>query len=194
MDWNKPGSDVYCESTFDRRFIKDLIGAKSVVLIESPYVNTSRLETYRSTLLRLTKRGVRVCVFVQEPWGWDRRGALTEVQDGRLRQMEAAFQALSAMQVCTFASGYSQSHKLPSLVNLTLRSVSKPRMRHQFQESARRNVTDRRLVYYGLTEIRIYFGDGEELVGFCENVSSTNKFTVKNGDLSPSNAPSTLRK
>lgn len=99
INWSEPGDDVYDERTFDARFIEDLQTAHSLVLIESPYLNPSRIQKYAPVLLSLTRRGVQVCVFVQEPWGWDRRDGSTIEQDGKLRQLDASVQALRNLGV-----------------------------------------------------------------------------------------------
>jgi hypothetical protein len=99
IDWNKKGHDVYDEKSFDLQFKRDLKDAKQFVLIESPYIKVERLEAYRDLFLSLRKRGVQICVFSQEPWGWDNRDALTDINKAKLKQVEVALGVLKSLGV-----------------------------------------------------------------------------------------------
>lgn len=95
LDWNKPGDDVYDERTFDARFRADLRNATRVVIVESPYIKTNRLRRYETELLALAKRGVRVCVFSDQPWDWDKRNeGFSRLQRASLQETEMAVHAL----------------------------------------------------------------------------------------------------
>jgi phosphatidylserine/phosphatidylglycerophosphate/cardiolipin synthase-like enzyme len=69
---NSPPSDLltsslYDEQTFYRAFIHDLKSAKNEVIIESPYMTTSRLLVLEPVLKKLIKKGVKVRVNTRFP-------------------------------------------------------------------------------------------------------------------------------
>lgn len=57
---------VYTQDDFLEPFKLDLDGALSFVYIQSPYATTTGVERLRTSLEELVKRGIRVCVFLQE--------------------------------------------------------------------------------------------------------------------------------
>ncbi|MGH9552258.1 MAG: phospholipase D-like domain-containing protein, partial [Terriglobales bacterium] len=58
---------VYDRDTFIEAFVADVKQAKGRVLILSPYLGRTRIRLILPALTRCIKRGVPICVFVQEP-------------------------------------------------------------------------------------------------------------------------------
>ena len=77
MNWFNPkikakstdftGSILYDESTFYNSFMKDLMGAKEEVIIESPFITNERMNGFRSCFKKLSERGVKIYVFTRDP-------------------------------------------------------------------------------------------------------------------------------
>lgn len=97
IDWNAPTDDVRDHTNFDAVYIEDLYAAKSSVLIKCPYCSVNRLEKLGEAFTGLVKRGVKVCVYLQEPKNWDRRHELQPVDRGKIKQLEAAIATLLEM-------------------------------------------------------------------------------------------------
>lgn len=60
-------SNLFDERTFYRAFLQDLKTCQKEVIIESPYITTSRLRTFLPTLRKLVKKGVVVRVNTRFP-------------------------------------------------------------------------------------------------------------------------------
>jgi DNA-binding Xre family transcriptional regulator len=58
---------VFTHKDFLKWFTVDLANARGLVLIQSPYLSTRRINDLRLTLEKCIYRGVRVCVFVETP-------------------------------------------------------------------------------------------------------------------------------
>jgi hypothetical protein len=58
---------VFTHHSFLEAFFADLAKARGRVLIQSPYLAVWRLRKLRPSLVECVKRGVRICVFVQQP-------------------------------------------------------------------------------------------------------------------------------
>lgn len=60
-------SFLFDEKTFYRQFLRDLKECKSEVIIESPFITTSRMKSLIPTFSKLVKRGVKVYVITRNP-------------------------------------------------------------------------------------------------------------------------------
>lgn len=60
-------STLYDENTFYQAFIKDLLGAKEEVIIESPYITTHRMKVLKPILEKLVNDGVNVYIITRDP-------------------------------------------------------------------------------------------------------------------------------
>ncbi len=63
-------SETFTEVPFWSAFRADLKKAEGHVIIQSPFVSNRRLKYLANDLLELNRRGVTVCVFVQQPRKW----------------------------------------------------------------------------------------------------------------------------
>lgn len=59
---------IYDQDTFYPQFRKDVENARSLVLIQSPFLSVRRIRSLYSSLKKCVSRGVRVCVFSQKPF------------------------------------------------------------------------------------------------------------------------------
>jgi phosphatidylserine/phosphatidylglycerophosphate/cardiolipin synthase-like enzyme len=66
---NKPSFDskLYNERTFYQQFIKDLVRADHEVIIESPFITTSRMELLYPVFKRLLARYIMVKLITRDP-------------------------------------------------------------------------------------------------------------------------------
>ncbi len=83
-------SSLFDEKTFYGQFLKDLKECKSEVIIESPFITTSRMKSLVPAFSRLVRRGVRVYVITRDP---------NEHMDPYKQQSEAEIQRFEAMGV-----------------------------------------------------------------------------------------------
>lgn len=60
-------SSLFDESTFYRQFTKDLLRCNSEVVIESPFITTERMKTFKPIFEDLVARGVKVYVITRDP-------------------------------------------------------------------------------------------------------------------------------
>jgi len=58
---------LYNEKTFYRQFIKDLVRADHEVIIESPFITTSRMELLYPVFVRLLARQIMVYLVTRDP-------------------------------------------------------------------------------------------------------------------------------
>lgn len=58
---------MYDQASFYEAFEKDLSSARSMVIIESPFITTKRINSLLPVLTRLTNRGVRVTINTRNP-------------------------------------------------------------------------------------------------------------------------------
>lgn len=68
--WTKKPSfetKLYNEKTFYRQFIKDLVRADHKVIIESPFITTSRMELLYPVFVRLLARQIMVYLITRDP-------------------------------------------------------------------------------------------------------------------------------
>lgn len=62
-----PQSSLYDQNTFYRAFERDLLCAKQEVIIESPFITSSRIEQLMPALRKLSRCGVQVVVNTRHP-------------------------------------------------------------------------------------------------------------------------------
>lgn len=71
MRFNKRGTslkaEIFDECSFFKAFIKDVRGAKSQIIVESPFITTKRMEIVLPEIQRAIKRGVTVIVNTRNP-------------------------------------------------------------------------------------------------------------------------------
>ena len=60
-------SELFDEKTFYQRFLQDLKQSRNEVIIESPYMTTSRMEMLYPTLERLLTRKVQIYIVTRDP-------------------------------------------------------------------------------------------------------------------------------
>lgn len=58
---------LYNEKTFYQQFIKDLTRADRKVIIESPFITTSRMELLYPVFVRLLARHIMICLITRDP-------------------------------------------------------------------------------------------------------------------------------
>lgn len=63
-------SETFTEVPFWSAFRADLRKAEGHVIIQSPFVSNRRLKYLANDLIELRRRGVTVCVFIQQPRKW----------------------------------------------------------------------------------------------------------------------------
>ena len=72
FNWFKPtpniaSSILHDEYTFYQAFLKDLKGCEKEVIIESPFITTSRMETFYPIFKRILDRGTKVHIITRDP-------------------------------------------------------------------------------------------------------------------------------
>jgi len=60
-------SKLYDEKSYYPAFIEDLKGCKEEVIIESPYITTSRMRMLRPILEKLVGRGLKIYIITRDP-------------------------------------------------------------------------------------------------------------------------------
>ncbi len=60
-------SSLYDEKTFYQAFVRDLELSHQEVIIESPFITTSRMKMLSPVFKKLIDRGVRVYIFTRDP-------------------------------------------------------------------------------------------------------------------------------
>lgn len=60
-------STLFDESTFYKKFVKDLSKCTKEVIIESPYITASRMRMLRPVFEKLVNRGVKIHVMTRDP-------------------------------------------------------------------------------------------------------------------------------
>lgn len=94
----RTGQNIYDENTFYDAFELDLENAKGLVLIQSPFLRISKINKLRYQLERTIRRGVRICVFAQEPLGWQDH---KKVSNPEMKPIEGAIELLQSLQIHT---------------------------------------------------------------------------------------------
>jgi hypothetical protein len=62
-----PTSDLYDEKTFYIKFLKDLEVCTDEIIIESPFITTTRMKTFYPVFGRLIERRVKIYIFTRPP-------------------------------------------------------------------------------------------------------------------------------
>lgn len=60
-------SKLFDENGFYKAFVRDLLGCKEEVIIESPFVSTSRMELLRPIFTNLISKGVKIHIVTRDP-------------------------------------------------------------------------------------------------------------------------------
>jgi len=60
-------SKLFDETNFYKRFLKDLKNAKNEVIIESPYITSTRMEVLTPVFQRLLHKKVKIHLFTRDP-------------------------------------------------------------------------------------------------------------------------------
>jgi len=60
-------SKLFDEKTFYRTFTEDLLNSKKEVIIESPFISSSRMRTLTPIFKKVIERGVKVYIFTRDP-------------------------------------------------------------------------------------------------------------------------------
>jgi hypothetical protein len=80
--------EIFDQDTFTPAFIADLNQAKGLVLLQSPFMTVRRIDELKGAFKNCARRGVRVCVFAQEPSAWhsdaENRAQLEEAKQSLL--------------------------------------------------------------------------------------------------------------
>lgn len=58
---------VFTHDTFDEAFEADLAVARCLVLMQSPFLTVRRIKRFYGPFSKCVRRGVRVCMFIQDP-------------------------------------------------------------------------------------------------------------------------------
>ena len=60
-------SQLHDEKTFYDVFVRDLSNCKTEVIIESPFITTSRMKVFRSVFKNMIEKGVKIYIFTRDP-------------------------------------------------------------------------------------------------------------------------------
>lgn len=60
-------SQLHDEKTFYDAFVRDLSNCKTEVIIESPFITSSRMKVFRSVFNKMLKKEVKIYVFTRDP-------------------------------------------------------------------------------------------------------------------------------
>jgi phosphatidylserine/phosphatidylglycerophosphate/cardiolipin synthase-like enzyme len=83
-------TSLHDEKTFYPHFLSDLEQSQSEVIIESPFITTSRIKTFLPVFRRLVARGVKVYIVTRDP---------REHTDGYNNQSEVEIQEFEAVGI-----------------------------------------------------------------------------------------------
>jgi phosphatidylserine/phosphatidylglycerophosphate/cardiolipin synthase-like enzyme len=72
--WNKKqtlnnleASKLFDETSFYKQFIADLLNCKKEVIIESPYITSSRMELLTPIIKKLVDKGIKIHIITRDP-------------------------------------------------------------------------------------------------------------------------------
>jgi phosphatidylserine/phosphatidylglycerophosphate/cardiolipin synthase-like enzyme len=60
-------SSLHDEKTFYQEFLQDLSKCREEIIIESPFITTSRMETFYNIFEKLLKKGVKIYIITRDP-------------------------------------------------------------------------------------------------------------------------------
>lgn len=64
---NLEASKLFDETSFYKQFIEDLLNSKKEVIIESPYITSSRMELLSPIFKKLVDRGIKIHIVTRDP-------------------------------------------------------------------------------------------------------------------------------
>ncbi|MGH7194834.1 MAG: helix-turn-helix domain-containing protein [Candidatus Saccharimonadales bacterium] len=100
--------EVFDHNTFQPALIRDMQRAQGRIIIHDPYVTPGGVERLAAALKSCIQRGVRVCVFIEQPRGWDMRTDVSTAPEAQARfgTLEVAIKALQNYGVhCNLREG-----------------------------------------------------------------------------------------
>ncbi len=98
-------SDAPCclfdESNYDLQMAADFANARGRIIIVTPYLTSNAIERWDRAIRNAIKRGVRICIFVQEPRNWKRRldGTLAEREIAAMARLDSAVAHIRSLDV-----------------------------------------------------------------------------------------------
>ncbi len=90
---NNYSSTLHDEKTFYSVFLRDLDRAKEEIIIESPFITSSRMKMLWPSLKRAYSRGIKVYIITRDP---------NDHSDGYETQSESEIEALEALGIQVF--------------------------------------------------------------------------------------------
>ena len=90
---NNYSSTLHDEKTFYSAFLRDLDRAKEEIIIESPFITSSRMKMLWPSLRRAYSKGIKVYIITRDP---------NDHSDGYGTQSESEIEALEAVGVQVF--------------------------------------------------------------------------------------------
>jgi len=99
-------SQLHDEKSFYRAFLRDLDTCRKEVIIESPFITTDRMKTFKNTFEGLINRGVKTYVITRDPG---------EHSNGFEVQSEKEIQYFEALGVQVFLCKENHHRKLAIL-------------------------------------------------------------------------------
>lgn len=62
-------SSLFDEKTFYQTFLKDLSNCREEVIIESPFITSSRMKDFRSVFKKITEKRIKIYIITRDPSG-----------------------------------------------------------------------------------------------------------------------------
>lgn len=90
---------IFDQDSFFDALDGDFASARSFVFLQSSFVSIPAVERILPSLSELIQRGVKVCVFIQQPKDWTSRSSLGQSERERLSAIEVAIQTLESVGV-----------------------------------------------------------------------------------------------
>ena len=103
---NSVRSSLHDETTFYPAFLRDLSRCEREIIIESPFITSSRMKTLWPTLRALYDRGVKIFIITRDP---------NEHTEGYDEQSEAEIRALETLGIQVFLCTGNHHRKLAIL-------------------------------------------------------------------------------
>lgn len=98
-----PWSQLYNEKSFYHKFTQDLLQSKREVIIESPYITSGRMRSFRAIFDKILRKGVKVYIFTRDP---------AEHEQSMALQAEAEISNFESIGVQTFICEGNHHRKL----------------------------------------------------------------------------------
>lgn len=90
---------MYDQDDFPPEFLNDVLIAISTIMILAPFLSLAAIERMIPAFKKAIERGVRICVFIQKPLGWDNRKGASGVQLAKIEQLETGIRLLHSIGV-----------------------------------------------------------------------------------------------